>query len=1029
MRLCGVLRGAVLFAFSASLFGCSSSVSTNTPAPANPPGASTTVQITGKVNGGQQPVSGATVQLYAVGTNGDGSAATALLTEAVTTDQNGAFNVMSGYTCPSQSSQLYLVATGGNPGLASGTNNKALAMMTALGSCSSVSAPTTVLVNELTTVGSMATLFPYAAGYASIGSASSDSAQMNAAFNTVGEYVNTASGTVPGPGLPANTYASSTEIDTLGDILSGCIDSAGGVANDGSACGRLFALTTPASGTAPTDTITAVVNILKNPTANVAALFGLAPGAEGPFQPSLLVAPADWTLPVVPIPAVPTFSVPSGTYGSAQSISLSDATPGASIYYTADGSIPTTSSPLSSGAIPLSTSATIKAFASEGGRAASAVVSATYTINLPPATITAAAGSGQSALVGTAFATPLQVKVLDSNSKPVVGVAVGFSASITGAAASFSSPTCTTDANGVCSVTATANLYGGSYSVLASAGSLSTSFTLTNTPLLPASIIATTGSGQSALVGTAFATPLQVKVLDSNSKPVAGVAVGFSSSLSGAGVTFSASTCMTDVTGSCSVTATANQVGGTSTVMASVGALSTSFTLTNTGPHAYVVTVATDTTTGVATNCVDQSGSAGDNTNCSLRDALAAAAANASSTLAATITFAQTSASTITLANGTLNIPSYTTIQGATSGSGATLSNLITVDGDHASAVFTEASGVAQASINNLTITHGSATLGGGIYTSGSLSVSSSTFTADQATDSGGAISNNGGTLTLFGDTFANNTATLAYGGAVDNYGHGTLTVSNSTFAANQGQTGGALYSSGTATVIDSTISGNTGTYGGGVYNLGTMTVRNSIVNGNSNEDCGGIYCAPLWVYVVFSAATPTPVDASNITIAFSDSLGNTFSQTVTYGQYSTPASLASAFGPYFYYNTSGLDTTGITGESFGSMLVISPTNGATLSPLAITNLGSSFTATQETFPFLLSGNNNVYGVTSAQVNLSPLGNNGGPTQTMVPLVGSTALCAINLSTATGTDQRGQPRTVTVGSSTCQDAGAVQTSN
>ena len=99
------------------------------------------------------------------------------------------------------------------------------------------------------------------------------------------------------------------------------------------------------------------------------------------------------------------------------------------------------------------------------------------------------------------------------------------------------------------------------------------------------------------------------------------------------------------------------------------------------------------------------------------------------------------------------------------------------------------------------------------------------------------------------------------------------------------------------------------------------------------------------------------------------------------------------------------------------------------LSPLTITNPGKSFLATQLTYPNPLSVNNNVYGLSAGQINLSPLQNNGGPTQTMLPLSGSKALCVITPSSSTGNDQRGQPRIATVASSTCQDAGAVQTAN
>jgi hypothetical protein len=58
----------------------------------------------GNVHGGQQAVSGSTVQLYAVGTTGDGSPATPLLTQSVTTDASGDFNITNDYSCPSATS-------------------------------------------------------------------------------------------------------------------------------------------------------------------------------------------------------------------------------------------------------------------------------------------------------------------------------------------------------------------------------------------------------------------------------------------------------------------------------------------------------------------------------------------------------------------------------------------------------------------------------------------------------------------------------------------------------------------------------------------------------------------------------------------------------------------------------------------------------------------------------------------------------------------------------------------------------------
>src|SRR5438309_6292287 len=110
------------------------------------------------------------------------------------------------------------------------------------------------------------------------------------------------------------------------------------------------------------------------------------------------------------------------------------------------------------------------------------------------------------------------------------------------------------------------------------------------------------------------------------------------------------------------------------------------------------------------------------------------------------------------------------------------------------------------------------------------------------------------------------------------------------------------------------------------------MSVTNSIINGNSYEDCGGLYCASSWMYINFSSATPQPIDQANIIIAFTESLGNSFSQTVAYGQFSSPGSVAAGFGAYFSSNYSGLDTAVMGAKAFGNMVVITPGNVAMLS-------------------------------------------------------------------------------------------------
>ena len=90
-------------------------------------------------------------------------------------------------------------------------------------------------------------------------------------------------------------------------------------------------------------------------------------------------------------PANPTFSIASGTYTSAQSVSISCATAGATIYYTTDGSTPTNSSTQYTGAITINSTTTLKAIAYIG-TCTSGVTTATYTMDLPTYTVTCATG-------------------------------------------------------------------------------------------------------------------------------------------------------------------------------------------------------------------------------------------------------------------------------------------------------------------------------------------------------------------------------------------------------------------------------------------------------------------------------------------------------------------------------------------------------------------------------------------------------------------------------------------------------------
>lgn len=93
------------------------------------------------------------------------------------------------------------------------------------------------------------------------------------------------------------------------------------------------------------------------------------------------------------IVANPTFSVAEGTYNAAQSVTLSCPTDGATIYYTTDGTAPTSSSTEYTGAIDVNETMTIKAIAIKAGLTDSEVASATYTLQCATPEITVPAGA------------------------------------------------------------------------------------------------------------------------------------------------------------------------------------------------------------------------------------------------------------------------------------------------------------------------------------------------------------------------------------------------------------------------------------------------------------------------------------------------------------------------------------------------------------------------------------------------------------------------------------------------------------
>jgi CSLREA domain-containing protein len=295
--------------------------------------------------------------------------------------------------------------------------------------------------------------------------------------------------------------------------------------------------------------------------------------------------------------------------------------------------------------------------------------------------------------------------------------------------------------------------------------------------------------------------------------------------------------------------------------------------------------------------------------------------------------------------------------------------------------------------ISGVTIRNGArtslGTFGGGISNSGTLTLINSTVSGNSANDDGGGISNaNFGTLTLVNCTVSGNSSNHDAGGIRN--GVATLTLTNSTVSGNSAGsvgTGGGIHSFGTLTLTNSTVSGNSaGIHGGGIYNTGDVGTANlfnsTVTNNQADADLNGFGFGGG----VFNSA------------------GRTFNfQNTIIAENRRVAAIVPGFPPIFVFD----DCAG-TLNSNGNNLM-------TFAGDCAVNGG---------------------GVTEGvDPQLGPLQNNGGPTQTHVPLPGSPAIDAGNSSGCRDQfgalllkDQRGFRRAVDGsrdGTATC-DIGAVE---
>jgi sugar lactone lactonase YvrE len=168
-------------------------------------------------------------------------------------------------------------------------------------------------------------------------------------------------------------------------------------------------------------------------THNIAASYA----GDANYAASLSQAVPVATVPY-PQAAQPVFNPGTGTYAAAQTVTIADATQGATIYYTTDGTIPTTASAVYTAPIAVNTTETLNAIAAAANFTTSTVATATITILIPPSITTPPASqtivSGQTATLsvvaaGTAPLTYQWYQGMSPNTAaPVVG---GTAASLT----------------------------------------------------------------------------------------------------------------------------------------------------------------------------------------------------------------------------------------------------------------------------------------------------------------------------------------------------------------------------------------------------------------------------------------------------------------------------------------------------------------------------------------------------------------------------------------------------------------------
>ena len=266
---------------------------------------------------------------------------------------------------------------------------------------------------------------------------------------------------------------------------------------------------------------------------------------------------------------------------------------------------------------------------------------------------------------------------------------------------------------------------------------------------------------------------------------------------------------------------------------------------------------------------------------------------------------------------------------------------------------------------------------GGGISNTGALSVTDSTISGNTGLQGGGGIDSGAGSATITGSTISNNSVRgTAHGGGISN--KGTMTIADTTVSGNNSNDGpgGGIYNDGTMSLADSTVSSNMNEGGGGgIDNASNLSVSDSTISRNTVEGGGGGGILNTKTLVVTASTLAQNIHRS----VFKDNDGGGIKNVG-----GTVSLAATVLAEGSSYNCSGpfIDA-GYNLDDDGSC---------------------GFSAANQSF-------------SGVPPYLGPLQDNGGPTETQEPALGSPLLDDIPMgATANGvtlcpsTDQRGVAR-------------------